>query len=84
MSKFKTPFYHNDAYAVWRIGNFRRFITGRFFMTFAIQMQSVIVGWQVYDLTHDAFSLGLIGLFEAIPFLAVALFAGQLSDMVQP
>ncbi len=72
----------NDAYAVWRIGNFRRFITGRFFLTFAIQMQSVIVGWQVYDITHDVFSLGLIGLSEAIPFLAMALFAGHVADLV--
>ncbi len=72
----------NDAYAVWRIGNFRRFISGRFFLTFAIQMQSVIVGWQVYDLTHDVFSLGLIGLSEAIPFLTMALFAGHIADMV--
>ena len=71
----------NDAYAVWRIGNFRRFISGRFFLTFAIQMQSVIVGWQVYDLTHDAFSLGLIGLSEAIPFLTMALFAGHVADL---
>jgi MFS family permease len=74
-------FYQNDAYAVWRIGVFRRFITGRFFLTFAIQMQSVIVGWQVYDLTHDPFALGLIGLSEAIPFLAVALFAGHIADL---
>jgi MFS family permease len=44
-------------------------------------MQSVIVGWQVYDLTHDAFSLGLIGLSEAIPFLIVALFAGHVADL---
>lgn len=44
-------------------------------------MQSVIVGWQVYDLTHDPFSLGLIGLSEAILFLAVALFAGHVADM---
>lgn len=71
----------NDAYAVLRIGTFRRFITGRFLLTFAIQMQSVIVGWQVYDLTHDPFSLGLIGLSEAIPFLVVALFAGHVADL---
>jgi len=45
-------------------------------------MQSVIVGWQVYDLTHDVFSLGLIGLSEAIPFLAMALFAGHVADLV--
>lgn len=81
MSNFNPLFYQNDAYAVWRIGAFRRFITGRFFLTFAIQMQSVIVGWQVYDLTHDPFALGLIGLSEAIPFLVVALFAGHIADL---
>jgi len=81
LSRFKSLFYQNDAYAVWRIGAFRRFITGRFFLTFAIQMQSVIVGWQVYDLTHDPFSLGLIGLSEAIPFLILALFAGHIADL---
>lgn len=80
MSKFNSLFYQNDAYAVWHISSFRKFITGRFLLTFAIQMQSVIVGWQVYDLTHDPFSLGLIGLSEAIPFLAVALFAGHVAD----
>lgn len=82
MARIKTLFYHNDAYAVWRIGSFRKFISGRFFLTFAIQMQSVIVGWQVYDLTHDPFALGLIGLSEAIPFLVVALFAGHVADLV--
>jgi MFS family permease len=81
LGKLNSLFYQNDAYAVWRIWGFRRFITGRFFLTFAIQMQSVIVGWLVYDLTHDPFSLGLIGLSEAIPFLAVALFAGHVADL---
>lgn len=81
MSQLNSLFFRNDAYAVWRIGSFRKFITGRFFLTFAIQMQSVIVGWQVYDLTHDPFSLGLIGLSEAIPFLLVALFAGHIADL---
>lgn len=70
-----------NAYAVWQLAAFRKFITGRFFLTFAIQMQSVIVGWQVYDLTNDPLSLGLIGLAEAIPFLAVALFAGHIADL---
>jgi MFS family permease len=82
LARFKTLFYQNDAYAVLRIAGYRRFITGRFFLTFAIQMQSVIVGWQVYDLTHDALSLGLIGLSEAIPFLTVALFAGHVADII--
>ncbi|NVO20386.1 MAG: MFS transporter [Bacteroidetes bacterium] len=74
---------HNkNAYAVWKIADFRWLIIGRFFMTIGIQMQSVIVGWQVYELTKDPFSLGLIGLAEVVPFLALALFAGHVADKV--
>ena len=43
-------------------------------------MQSIIVGWQVYQLTKDPLSLGLIGLAEAIPFISIALFAGHVAD----
>jgi MFS family permease len=71
-----------DAYASLRINNFKRFIIARFLLTFAIQMQSVIVGWQVYALTHDALSLGLIGISEVIPFFCVALFAGHAADII--
>jgi MFS family permease len=71
-----------DAYAALRIRNFKRFITARFLLTFAIQMQSVIVGWQVYALTHDALSLGLIGISEVIPFFCIALFAGHAADII--
>jgi MFS family permease len=71
-----------DAYAALKINDFRRFLTARFLLTFAIQMQSVIVGWQIYQLTHDALSLGLIGMSEAIPFFCVALFAGHVADIV--
>jgi len=70
----------HDAYAVLKVRDFRLFISFRFFMTIAIQMQSIIVGWQVYQLTKDPLSLGLIGLAEAIPFIAVALFAGHVAD----
>ncbi|MGE5499329.1 MAG: MFS transporter [Syntrophothermus sp.] len=71
-----------DPYAALRIPDYRRFITARFLLTFAIQMQSVIVSWQIYALTHDALSLGLIGMAEAIPFLGAALFAGHVADLV--
>lgn len=70
----------HDAYAVLKIRDFRLFISFRFFTTLAIQMQSIIVGWQVYQLTRDPLSLGLIGLAEAIPFIAVALYAGHVAD----
>lgn len=70
----------NDAYAALRIKDFRWFTCARFILTFAIQMQSVIVGWQIYQITKDALSLGLIGLAEAIPFFLVALYAGHAAD----
>jgi MFS family permease len=73
---------HKDAYAVLKIRDFRWFIFARFFFTLGIQMQSVIVGWQIYSLTHDALSLGLIGLSEAIPYLCIALFAGHVADVM--
>lgn len=70
----------HDAYAVLKLKDFRLFISFRFFLTMAIQMQSVIVGWQVYELTRDPLSLGLIGLAEAIPFVVVALYSGHIAD----
>jgi len=45
-------------------------------------MQSVIVGWQIYQLTHDALSLGLIGLAEAVPFISFSLFTGHVADVI--
>lgn len=63
------------------IANFRNYLFGRFFSIFGVQMQSVVVGWQVYELTKDAFSLGLIGLAEIIPFLMTAFFAGNAADI---
>lgn len=44
----------------------------------------MIVGWRMYDLTHDPLSLGLIGLAEAIPALSLALFAGYVVDHGRP
>lgn len=65
---------------VLRIPDFRRFLAGRFFVIVSIQMVSVIVGWQVYELTRDPLALGLIGLAEALAFFAVALFGGHYAD----
>lgn len=71
-----------DPFAVLRIRDFISFSLGRFFLTLAIQMQSVIVGWQIYKLTKDPFMLGLIGLSEIIPFIIVVLFAGHIADFI--
>jgi MFS family permease len=70
----------HDAYAALRHREFRWYILSLFSMTLASQLQAVVVGWQVYALTHDPLSLGLMGLAEALPFIAVALPAGYVAD----
>ncbi|HMJ69177.1 MAG TPA: MFS transporter [Cyclobacteriaceae bacterium] len=72
----------NDPYAALRIADFRFFISARFCVTLAIQIQGVVVGYQVYEITKDAFSLGLIGLAEAVPSIIVSLYAGHVADVV--
>jgi MFS family permease len=70
-------------YAALRIPDFRLYISARFFITLAIQIQSVVVAWQVYELTKDPLSLGLIGLAEAVPSIGVSLYAGHIADIMQ-
>lgn len=69
-------------YAVLRIPAFRRYLLGLLALTFGTQLQAVVVGWQVYDLTKDPLALGMIGLAEALPFIGFALYAGHVADRV--
>ncbi|EJN06903.1 MFS transporter [Herbaspirillum sp. YR522] len=48
--------------------------------TIALQMQIVAVGWQVYQLTHSAFDLGLVGLVQFIPSLFLVFVVGHVAD----
>ncbi len=61
---------------------FRYFLLYRFLFTVAIRMQGVIVGWQIYEHTHDPLSLGLIGLAEAVPYVISSFFSGHTADVV--
>jgi MFS family permease len=72
-----------SPYAALKIRDYRYYIAARFCITLAIQMQAVIVAWQVYELTKDPLSLGLIGLAEAIPSIGVSLYAGHLADIIE-
>jgi len=71
---------NHDPYAALRFANFRRLILAYSTTTIAREAQIVVVGWQVYAITNDPLSLGLIGLAEALPFIAVALYAGHVAD----
>lgn len=69
-----------DPYASLRIKEFNIFLLMRFFLVFAWSMQFIIIEWQVYSLTKDPWSLGLIGAFEFLPAFSMALFAGHIVD----
>ncbi len=74
-------FLSNDAFIVVRNKNFSLFLSYRFLISVATLMQSVIVGWQLYNITKDVLSLGLIGLTEVVPQVGIALFAGHFVDI---
>lgn len=64
--------------------DFKKLMIARFFFTFGVQMQVIVLGWRMYELTKDPLQLGLIGLMEAIPALSLALFAGYIVDRSRP
>ncbi|MDX1472291.1 MAG: MFS transporter [Flavobacteriaceae bacterium] len=70
----------NDPYAALRFREFNTFLLVRFVLVFAWSMQFIVIEWQVYSLTKDPLSLGIIGLMEIIPALSMALFAGHIVD----
>jgi MFS family permease len=70
----------NDPYAALRFKEFNFFLLMRFAMVFAWSMQFVIIEWEVYSLTKNPLSLGIIGLMEVVPAIAMALFAGHIVD----
>jgi MFS family permease len=72
-----------SPYASLRIPDFRRLLLANGTLTLAREAQIVVVGWQVFQLTHDPLTLGLIGLAEALPFIAVALYAGHVADKAE-
>lgn len=72
---------NKNPYASLKFKDFKFFLLTKIFLTFAIQIQSVVVGWHVYSLTHDPLSLGLIGLVEILPNFSVTLFAGHFADL---
>lgn len=65
---------------VLNIPLFRRYLTMRFFLIFALNMQTTIIVYWVYVLTHDVATVGLLGLFEAIPAIGFSFFSGHIVD----
>ena len=74
------PAIKQDAYAALRSRDFRRFLGGHLISVLGIQMQTVAVGWQLYEKTSSAMALGMVGLVQVIPMICLAMPAGQIAD----
>jgi MFS family permease len=69
-----------SALDVLRIPEYRNFITARFFYVMALRMVTTIVGWRIYEITHNPLAIGIIGLSEFLPAFGLALYAGHVID----
>ena len=67
-------------YAAFRYPNFRLFQASRFLLVAALEMQSVAVGWQIYEITRRPLDLGLVGLAQFLPGLLLFLLGGHTAD----
>jgi MFS family permease len=70
----------HDPYISLRNPNFLWYVASLVALTLGTQIQATVVAWQVYALTKDPLSLGLVGLAEALPFITAALYAGHIAD----
>src|SRR6266852_433782 len=68
--------------AAFQFSGFRLYQIARFCIVFCSEMQSVAVGWQIYEITHRPLDLGLVGLAQFLPGICLFLFAGHVADRV--
>src|SRR5260370_10219971 len=68
--------------AAFRSSNFRCYMLARFLTTTSSEMQSVAVGWQVYEITPRPMDLGLVGLAQFLPGILLFLIAGHTADRI--
>jgi len=70
----------HDPYKVLRDGNFTRFLAAALLLRIGAQMQTIAVGWEIYERTRSALALGMVGLAQVAPVLLLAIPSGHLSD----
>ena len=70
----------HDRSVVLRHPDLRRYLSARFIVGIATQVQTVAVGWQVFSVTGDPFDLGLVALSQFLPFIVLILPAGHVAD----
>src|ERR1019366_7674793 len=70
----------HDPYSVLRNRDVVLYLVGRLFASFGQQMLTVAVGWELYERTHSALALGLVGLTQMLPMVLFTLPAGHVAD----
>src|ERR1041385_2537831 len=70
----------HDPYAVLRNRDLALYLTGRLVASLGQQMLTVAVGWELYERTHSALALGLVGLTQMVPMILFTLPAGHIAD----
>ena len=69
-----------SSFVALRHRDFRLFWSGQFVSIIGSQMQLVTVNWHVYELTHSAAALGLVGLVRVLPIIVCSLVGGVVAD----
>ena len=80
MTETSDPEFRHDPYSALRVPEFRRYLGGNLLALLGSQMQTVAVGWELYERTGEPLDLGLVGLVQVIPVVALAMPAGQIVD----
>ena len=85
-SSKQKPTHHNtqaaqhDPFAAMRFRDYRLFTIGRVVLFTGGQMQTVALGWELYERTNSAMALGGIGLAQVLPMIALTLITGHVAD----
>jgi MFS family permease len=80
LTAYDMPTNNGFSHSPFRHRDFRIFWTGSFISSIGTQFTTVAMAWQIYDLTHSPFQIGLLGLARALPQIFLLLFAGLLAD----
>jgi MFS family permease len=73
-------FFRHKSFAALRYFEFRMYIVARFFFIMVLTMQATLISWEVFAITKDPFSIGLIGLVEFVPAVIMAIYSGYIID----
>lgn len=73
-------FLKHKSLSAFQHTEFRTYVVARFFFIMVLTMQATLISWKVFEITHDPFSIGLIGLVEFVPAVIMAIYSGYIID----